>query len=100
MTTIQKYAFLLFLTISWTQDYSLYFDGIDDYIEIADNPIQENTSITYSFWMYWDGINDSDGGAVIDRNEWTNELFSFYIGQQEFMTRDNFNKIGISIWQL
>ena len=58
-----KYLFLpLIITLSFSQNTALDFDGSDDYIAVADhNSLDVNSSITVSAWVYPTNIANKDG---------------------------------------
>ena len=50
---------ILLLTFGLGQDYSLQFDGVDDYVDIADNDILDigTSDFTIQFWIKTNDVN-------------------------------------------
>ncbi len=69
--------FILFLILSWAvtsaigQNNSMDFDGVDDAIQIADQPAFNGlTAITMEAWIYPKAINPGDNIILNKENEW------------------------------
>ena len=94
---IKQLYILLLLSLSFGQNYSLYFSGNGHLMDIPINPIQGNSSMTYSFWLYlpdgyWGDAIIGSAGAVCN---------TFHLYKNEFHTRDegcvNYHNMSISL---
>jgi hypothetical protein len=36
---------------------SIVFDGVNDYVDVADTPFRFSNTFSISFWFYWNGVN-------------------------------------------
>jgi len=94
----RKIIFTLFIVIlsvmGYTQNYSLQFDGIDDYVntQIISSEIIENNEISLSAWVYLTD-NDSEFGRTILSNFYpSNTTIWFGIGGNSADMIDMYNK--------
>jgi prepilin-type N-terminal cleavage/methylation domain-containing protein len=89
------------------------FDGVDDYIELADNPkLRMATGGTISVWVYPKALGGASAGRIIDKSTATNALDGYFIfcgGTNTFGFRTNGenpyllsldNSVIFSKWQL
>ena len=54
---LSKFFLLLFISICFPQNYSLYFDGVDDYVEINNSSnLLENNFHTIEVWLKHDEL--------------------------------------------
>ena len=47
---------------------SLSFDGVDDRVDVADNPFRFSNTFSISSWIYWNGVNQF-ANVLSKRNE-------------------------------
>ena len=72
-------------------NHSLSFDGDDDYVDINSFETDGNSSLSVSFWVKLNDLNQNN--TVISRSSNSNNIFSFSyeVGTStfHFMTRDD-----------
>ena len=86
---------LVFIAVSilplFGQNYALYFDGVDDYVEVPDNPsLDLSDELTIETWFNWISSGD-EWHAIVSKGP-TDENYALYINRTDrfFHFQNNF----------